>query len=80
METFKIGSLDVPRLFVGLWQLSGNAWGTAPAVTIRQEVARHVEKGFVAFGVCAALTKQIDTELLFPPFSPFIQTWQAPLS
>lgn len=50
METFKLGSFDVPRLFAGLWQLSGNAWGTAPAVAIRQEISRHVEKGFFAFG------------------------------
>lgn len=62
METFKIGSLDVPRLFVGLWQLSGNAWGTAPAVTIRQEVARHVEKGFVAFDMADHYG---DAEILF---------------
>ncbi|EIW74974.1 Aldo keto reductase [Coniophora puteana RWD-64-598 SS2] len=48
-ETFTLGPFTVPRLWVGLWQLSGNAWGSASAAKIRQAMARHVELGFNAF-------------------------------
>lgn len=50
METFQLGPFTVPRLFVGLWQLSSNAWGTAPVGKIRTEMRRHIEEGFIAFG------------------------------
>ncbi|KZT21740.1 Aldo/keto reductase [Neolentinus lepideus HHB14362 ss-1] len=49
METFQLGPFTVPRLWTGLWQLSSNAWGTAPAPKIRREMARHVELGYTAF-------------------------------
>jgi len=48
-ETFKIGEFTVPRLWTGLWQLSSNAWGTAPVSKIRQAMGRHVDRGFTAF-------------------------------
>ena len=50
IERIELGPLTVPRLWVGLWQLSSNAWGTAPAAKIRREMMRHVEQGFTAFG------------------------------
>lgn len=40
----------MPRLWVGLWQLSSSAWGTAPASKIRSEMKRHVDEGYIAFG------------------------------
>ncbi|EJD05263.1 Aldo/keto reductase [Fomitiporia mediterranea MF3/22] len=49
METVKLGPFTVPRLFVGLWQLSSNAWGTAPVSKIRSEMKRHFDEGFIAF-------------------------------
>ncbi|KAG6378000.1 hypothetical protein JVT61DRAFT_14798 [Boletus reticuloceps] len=49
-ETFALGPSIVPRVWVGLWQLSSNAWGSAPAARIRQGMARHVELGYNAFG------------------------------
>jgi hypothetical protein len=53
-ETFKLNvnclTMDVPRVWTGLWQLSSPAWGTAPAARIRREMRKHVDKGFVAFG------------------------------
>lgn len=53
-ETFKLNvnclTVDVPRVWTGLWQLSSPAWGTAPAARIRREMRKHVDKGFVAFG------------------------------
>ncbi|KDQ49459.1 hypothetical protein JAAARDRAFT_143408 [Jaapia argillacea MUCL 33604] len=48
-ETFQLGPFTVPRLFTGLWQLSSNAWGTAPASKIRREMGRHVDLGYTAF-------------------------------
>ncbi|KAJ6479578.1 NADP-dependent oxidoreductase domain-containing protein [Mycena sanguinolenta] len=48
-ETFKLGEFTLPRMWTGLWQLSSNAWGTAPVSKIRQAMARHVEKGYTAF-------------------------------
>lgn len=50
MEYTQLGPLSVPRLFIGLWQLSSNAWGTAPVSKIRAEMKRHVDEGFTAFG------------------------------
>ncbi|TDL19795.1 Aldo/keto reductase [Rickenella mellea] len=49
MESIQLGPLTVPRVWVGLWQLSGNAWGSAPAAKIRRDMLRHVEEGFSAF-------------------------------
>ncbi|KAG8759421.1 hypothetical protein FRC14_005995 [Serendipita sp. 396] len=43
------GSIKVPRIWTGLWQLSSPAWGTAPAARIRREMRKHVDKGFTAF-------------------------------
>jgi hypothetical protein len=50
LETFRLGPFIVPRLWVGLWQLSSNAWGSVSAAKVRQGMARHVDSGFVAFG------------------------------
>ena len=49
-ETFPLGPFSPPRLWVGLWQLSSTAWGSAPAAKIREAMARHVEQGYTAFG------------------------------
>jgi hypothetical protein len=49
-ETFPLGPFTVPRIWVGLWQLSSNAWGSASAAKIRQAMARHIEMGYNAFG------------------------------
>ncbi|KAJ7113167.1 Aldo keto reductase [Mycena epipterygia] len=48
-ETFKLGQFTVPRVWVGLWQLSSNAWGTASVSKIRQAMGRHVDLGHTAF-------------------------------
>jgi len=47
---YNIGPLTVPRVWVGLWQLSSPAWGTAPASKIRAEMTRHMQHGFTTFG------------------------------
>jgi hypothetical protein len=50
LETFPLGPFNPPRLWVGLWQLSSTAWGSAPASRIREAMARHVDQGYTAFG------------------------------
>ncbi len=40
----------LPRIWVGLWQLSSNAWGSAPAQRVRDAMTTHMEKGYIAFG------------------------------
>lgn len=49
-ETFRLGDHELPRLFNGLWQLSSNSWGSAPAAKIRRDMATCAENGFTAFG------------------------------
>ena len=49
-EFFRLGDRDLPRLFNGLWQLSSNSWGSAPAAKIRRYMATYAENGYVAFG------------------------------
>lgn len=51
-ETISLGALTVPRLFVGLWQLSSPAWGSTTPARIRREMLRHIEAGYTAFGEC----------------------------
>ncbi|KAJ7881783.1 NADP-dependent oxidoreductase domain-containing protein [Mycena olivaceomarginata] len=49
-ETFDLGPLkSVTRLWCGLWQLSSNAWGSAPVPRIRKCMGQHVDLGFTAF-------------------------------
>ena len=50
LETVRLGPLVVPRLFVGLWQLSSNAWGSVSAAKVRQGMNRHLALGYTAFG------------------------------
>ncbi|KAG7094495.1 hypothetical protein E1B28_008094 [Marasmius oreades] len=49
METVHLGPFVVPRIWTGLWQLSGNAWGSAPVSKIREAMKRHVDMGYTAF-------------------------------
>lgn len=58
-ETFELGPLVVPRIWTGLWQLSSNAWGSAPTPKIRSQMASYAERGYTAFGkfiVCSVYT------------------------
>ena len=50
LETFQLGHYTVPRLWNGLWQLSSNAWGSAPSAKIRRHMAQYAEHGYIAFG------------------------------
>lgn len=49
LESFPLGPFRVPRLWNGLWQLSSNAWGSAPIVKVRAQMSQYVEQGYTAF-------------------------------
>lgn len=49
LETFQLGPFTLPRLFNGLWQLSSNAWGSAPSHKIRSEMTTYAQQGYIAF-------------------------------
>ena len=49
-ESFRLGPFVVPRVWTGLWQLSSNAWGSAPVAKVRKGMARHARMGYTAFG------------------------------
>lgn len=53
-------SIVLPRIWVGLWQLSSNAWGTAPLPQIRVAMTSHVEMGYTAFGMDPATSTYLD--------------------
>ncbi|KAH8592349.1 aldo/keto reductase-like protein [Bisporella sp. PMI_857] len=49
IEYFQLGSLSVPRMFMGLWQFSSPAWGTASTSKINKDFRKHVDAGFTAY-------------------------------
>jgi len=54
-ESFRLGPFVVPRVWTGLWQLSSNAWGSAPVAKVRRGMARYVRMGYTAFGELSSL-------------------------
>ena len=74
IESFLLGDRPVPRVWVGLWQLSSPAWGTAPAAKIRREMARHVDRGYTAFGMIIPAHH----DAFFIYLRLFFQTWYVP--
>ena len=50
LETFALGRFTVPRLWNGLWQLSSNAWGSAPSSKIKKSMELYAQHGYTAFG------------------------------
>ncbi|KAH8108090.1 NADP-dependent oxidoreductase domain-containing protein [Cristinia sonorae] len=49
LETFTLGRFTLPRLWNGLWQLSSNAWGSAPTPKIKKSMEAYVQHGYTAF-------------------------------
>ncbi|KAE8441942.1 hypothetical protein EG329_004150 [Mollisiaceae sp. DMI_Dod_QoI] len=49
IETITLGGATVPRMFMGLWQFSSPAWGTAPWSKIHKHFRKHVDAGFLAY-------------------------------
>jgi len=49
LESVQLGKAVVPRMFMGLWQFSSPAWGTASRSKIDQHFRKHVDCGFTAF-------------------------------
>jgi hypothetical protein len=50
IERFQLGKSLVPRMFIGLWQFSSPAWGTASKSKINKHFRKHVDTGFTAYG------------------------------
>ncbi|KAI8962655.1 aldo/keto reductase [Daldinia sp. FL1419] len=48
IETFQLGSFNVPRLFNGLWQLSSPSWGSGTARSQEAALLHAVERGLTA--------------------------------
>lgn len=67
LEQFKLGQhLTVPRLWSGLWQLSSNAWGSAPASNIREDMSKYTALGLTAFGECERRVIAFSSNLVLP--------------
>ena len=49
-ETIQLGPFTLPRIWNGLWQLSSNAWGSAPSTKIRTQMLEYARQGYIAFG------------------------------
>ncbi|KAM3069029.1 hypothetical protein ACMFMG_004208 [Clarireedia jacksonii] len=49
LESFQLGSAEVPRMFMGLWQFSSPAWGTASRAKIDRHFRKHVDSGLIAY-------------------------------
>lgn len=50
LELVKLGEAEVPRMFMGLWQFSSPAWGTASRAKIDRHFRKHVDAGLIAYG------------------------------
>lgn len=50
IETTTLGEVVVSRMFMGLWQFSSPAWGSASYSNIHKDFRKHVDAGFVAYG------------------------------
>jgi hypothetical protein len=50
LESVRLGEIEVPRMFMGLWQFSSPAWGTASRSKIDTHFRKHVDAGFIAYG------------------------------
>ncbi|TGO25465.1 hypothetical protein BPAE_0079g00110 [Botrytis paeoniae] len=49
LESFQLGPAEVPRIFIGLWQFSSPAWGTASRSKIDRHFRKHVDSGLIAY-------------------------------
>ncbi|KAI2633248.1 aldo/keto reductase [Hypomontagnella submonticulosa] len=48
IETVRLGPFEVPRLFIGLWQLSSPSWGAGTAQNQEVALVHAVERGLTA--------------------------------
>ena len=51
LESVQLGKATVPRMFMGLWQFSSPAWGSASKSQIHAHFRKHVDCGFTAYGM-----------------------------
>ncbi|PGH29439.1 hypothetical protein GX50_07819 [[Emmonsia] crescens] len=65
IEYFQLGPFVIPRLFIGLWQLSSPAWGSASKSKMLSQFQKHVDAGFTAFDMADHYG---DAEIVFGQF------------
>ncbi|KAG0646482.1 hypothetical protein D0Z07_7490 [Hyphodiscus hymeniophilus] len=65
LEMFRLGRSLVPRLFMGLWQFSSPAWGSASRSQIHDGFRKHVDAGFSAYDMA---DHYADAEMTFGEF------------
>ncbi|EDN07410.1 predicted protein [Histoplasma mississippiense (nom. inval.)] len=65
IEYFQLESFVVPRLMIGLWQLSSPAWGFASKSKMLSQFQKHVDSGFTAYDMADHYG---DAEIIFAQF------------
>ncbi|KAG9242917.1 aldo/keto reductase-like protein [Calycina marina] len=65
IERFQLGKSLVPRMFMGLWQFSSPAWGTASTTKINKHFRKHVDAGLTAYDMADHYG---DAEVIFGSF------------
>ncbi|KAG5302460.1 aldo/keto reductase [Histoplasma capsulatum G186AR] len=65
IEYFQLESFVVPRLMIGLWQLSSPAWGFASKSKMLSQFQKHVDSGFTAYDMADHYG---DAEIIFGQF------------
>jgi hypothetical protein len=69
LESFRLGRAEVPRMFMGLWQFSSPAWGTAARGKIDRHFRKHVDAGLIAYDMADHYGDAESSFLRSPPFS-----------
>ncbi|EER39519.1 conserved hypothetical protein [Histoplasma capsulatum H143] len=65
IEYLQLESFVVPRLMIGLWQLSSPAWGFASKSKMLSQFQKHVDSGFTAYDMADHYG---DAEIIFGQF------------
>ncbi|KZP01870.1 Aldo/keto reductase [Calocera viscosa TUFC12733] len=65
IPTISLGSIEIPRLLIGLWQLSSPAWGTASSQEMQSSLLELVSRGFTAADMADHYG---DAEIIFGTF------------
>jgi hypothetical protein len=66
LESFQLGTAVVPRIFMGLWQFSSPAWGTASRLKIDKHFRQHVDAGLIAYGMSLKELEPCHSSMLKP--------------
>lgn len=64
VESVVLGDVQVPRMFMGLWQFSSPAWGTASRTKIDRHFRKHVDAGLIAYGKLCWIEMEVEADFL----------------